>query len=236
MPWKTSPPRWLLATGLLAALLLPRAGRAATPTLLGEALRLGPATYQSEEAGAPAEPEASPAPAPEAAPEETPPAAAPEAATEEPPAPEAATAVAAPAPEAPAAASARVKRPWAHELVAGLIAGSLSLPTTAIISGAIGRGPGNLLAAALPAALLYLALPPLAVTFASYGVGLFFSDREIGWSPAFWLALGVQVLGFALTALSGFNTQRANDLVAITAVHTLALGAVVTLTLPWGKP
>ena len=130
----------------------------------------------------------------------------------------------------------RSRRPWSHELVAGLIAGSLSLPATALLSGAIGRGSGNLLAAAIPAALLYLILPPLAVTFSSYGVGLFFDDAGISWSPALWMALGVQVLGFALTALTGFSTQRANDLVAITAIHTLALGATVTLTLPWGKP
>jgi hypothetical protein len=91
---------------------------------------------------------------------------------------------------------------------------------------------------ALPALLLAVALPPVAVSLASWVAGNWAGPGRFHLSPAIWITTGVSVATFVAAGFLGFNANEPGRLAAYTAADMVLLPAAAVITMQWtaGEP
>ena len=118
---------------------------------------------------------------------------------------------------------------------AGVGAAAIMVPGTLALGTWMGGLTSNLYAAALPPVLLFLALPPLAVTFAEWLMGRLYGE-SFRWGPALAVGVGTQLLLTASAFLFGVSTNNPGNAALFTLAEMILLPAAVTLTMHYSRP
>jgi hypothetical protein len=114
---------------------------------------------------------------------------------------------------------------------AGAAGAALAVPLSLAMCTGIGEGSNNLLLSAVPALLLYLAIPPIAVAASTtYGEAWLF-DTPVDWvRPALWTTLIVHA-GIVFGAMAmGVSTHDLGRVAPFTLAEVLLLPATATLS------
>lgn len=142
-----------------------------------------------------------------------------------------------PCPQCPAPTTLDQAQLSTVQMLSGVVATAVAMPTALALATAIGTGPSDLYVAALPALLVLAVLPPLATTGAEWGL----SKWLLGASPgSFWWSLGAASLGHvgaigAAVALK-VSTQDLSSATVFVASESLLLPSLVTATLALTRP
>jgi hypothetical protein len=115
--------------------------------------------------------------------------------------------------------------------LSGFGAAALTVPATLALGHEIGKHPSNYLAAALPGLLLLLALPPAAVFTTEYLLGRHLKPDRLRFHPAFWTALGVQLVTMVIAIAAGATTHELDRASAFAVADAVILPGTVTLML-----
>jgi uncharacterized membrane protein YfcA len=115
--------------------------------------------------------------------------------------------------------------------LSGFGAAALTVPASMALGHEIGKHPSNYIAAALPGLLLLLALPPAAVFTTEYLLGRHLKPDRLRFHPAFWTALGVQLVTMVVAIAAGANTHELGRASAFAAADAVILPGTVTLML-----
>lgn len=146
-----------------------------------------------------------------------------------------AASVSAPSLSASSATSAGWKLP-ALQFAAGAGAALVSAPATLWLSTALGTLSSNLVLAALPSFLLFIAIPPVAVTLAASLVGNWRAPGSSRFSPAVWATVGAQVLILAASIGLGASSRNFDHAALITLAELVILPAAATGTMRLTRP
>lgn len=146
-------------------------------------------------------------------------------------------------PPAPSAASVASKpdqpspfKLTALQLASGAGAAVVTVPASVALSVWFGSLSNSLVWAALPAVISFVALPPLAVTFAAWWVGNHLLPASASLSPAIWTTLGTQLLVFTVAIALGVHGANLVDLVFLTLVEAVVLPGVSVATMHLSSP
>lgn len=121
---------------------------------------------------------------------------------------------------------------WAlWEGLAGFGAAAVMVPATLALGQEIGKHPSNYLAAALPTLLMLMTLPPAAVTVTEYFLGNHLKKGQMRFHPAFWTAIGVQLVTMVVAIAARATTHDLSDASAFAAIDSVILPGTVTLML-----
>jgi hypothetical protein len=114
---------------------------------------------------------------------------------------------------------------------AGAVGAAVAVPLCLAMSTGIGEGSNNLLLSAVPAVLLYLAVPPFAVAASTtYGEAWLFDTPVDRVRPALWTTLAVHAgLMFGAMAI-GISTHDLGRIAPFTLAEVLLLPATATLS------
>jgi len=115
--------------------------------------------------------------------------------------------------------------------LSGFGAAALTVPASMALGHEIGKHPSNYIAAALPGLLLLLALPPAAVFTTEYLLGRHLKLDRLRLHPAFWTALGVQLVTMVVAIAAGATTRELGRASAFAAADAVILPGTVTLML-----
>ena len=119
------------------------------------------------------------------------------------------------------------------QLAAGFGAAVVSVPLALLLASALGSVPSDIILAAVPSLLLFLAIPPLAVVTAEWFVGR--SNPDLSHPrPAIWWALGTHVLVTTVAALLGMWSRNYTRAAIFTLAEAIALPAVTTWSMQRG--
>lgn len=124
----------------------------------------------------------------------------------------------------------------ALELAVGAGAAAVTVPVALLAGAGVGSLSSNLVLAAVPALLLVLALPPVAVAAAEAWLGDRLAPGRGRFRPAVWVALGVQALMMGAAIALGANARDWRDVVWLTLAEAVALPVAVTLTTSLSRP
>ena len=117
------------------------------------------------------------------------------------------------------------------EYLAGVGAAAITIPSMLAAGQAIGHSTSDLATALVPALLLQLIVPPVAVTLSEWAVGRFGLKDGSRFHPAIWVAVAVNLLGMVIGAASGVYSGEAlgNSLYTISnaVIMPLAVTAVM---------
>lgn len=122
-------------------------------------------------------------------------------------------------------------RPWPSQFLVGAGAAVVAVPGSLLLGSALGSLSNNLFLAALPSLVLFLALPPLAVTWAEWMFGNWDSPGSARFMPAIWIALGVHAAAMVGGIASGASYLNLGSMAILTLIEALVLPAVVTLSM-----
>lgn len=137
--------------------------------------------------------------------------------------------------ESPSGAPSPMK--WmAMEFAVGAGAAVVSVPVALLAGAGLGSLSSNLVLAAAPALLLFLALPPLAVAGLEAWLGNRLSPGRGLFRPAIWVALAVHALVMGAAIGLGASAFNLGDVVLLTLAEAVALPAAVTLTMHLSRP
>jgi len=135
----------------------------------------------------------------------------------------------------PASAPSSMK--WmAMEFAVGAGAAVVSVPVALLAGAGVGSLSSNLVLAAAPALLLFLALPPLAVAGLETWLGNRLSPGRGLFRPAIWVALAVHALAMGGAIALGASAYNWGDVALLTLAEAVALPAAVTLTMHLSRP
>lgn len=135
----------------------------------------------------------------------------------------------------PASASSPMK--WmALEFAVGAGAAVVSVPVALLAGSGVGSLSSNLVLAAGPALLLFVALPPLAVAGLEAWFGNRLSPGRGLFRPAIWVALAVHALTMGAAIAMGASARNWGDVALLTLAEAVALPATVTLTMHLSRP
>jgi hypothetical protein len=119
------------------------------------------------------------------------------------------------------------------QLGAGTVAGLIAIPAFGALGSWIGTLSSNLLAAALPALLVFGALPPLAITAAILFAGNWSGARGLHWNPALWVALGTHVAAIVVAAMLGVFVFDFATMAIFTLIDSVATAGATTWMMNW---
>jgi hypothetical protein len=114
---------------------------------------------------------------------------------------------------------------------AGFGAAALTVPGTLALGHELGKHGSSYLAAALPGLLLLLALPPSAVMATELLLGHRLKPGTLRFHPAFWTAMGVQLVTMVIAIAAGATTHELGGASAFAVADALILPGTVTLML-----
>lgn len=120
-------------------------------------------------------------------------------------------------------------RLWTRELAFSAGAAAIAVPVAFFGARALGRVPKDIVAAAVPSVLLFLALPAASAAFAGW-----WSTHDVPgrrWWPALLLAGGTQLVALGAGILLGVSVNNPAGLVAFFVADVAALAGVTTLGL-----
>jgi hypothetical protein len=115
------------------------------------------------------------------------------------------------------------------QIGAGVVAAAVTAPVSVWLGQWVGSWTGSDLAA-LPALLLAVAVPPLAVTFSGWLAGNWGGPERYHLTPALWVTAGVSVATFVVAGLLGLNANEPGRLAAYTAADAVLLPAAAVTT------
>jgi hypothetical protein len=121
------------------------------------------------------------------------------------------------------------------EFGAGVGAATIMVPGSLALGTWLGSLSSNLYAATLPSMLLFLTLPPLAVTFSEWLMGRQLGD-SLRWGPALGVGIGVQLLLTMSAFLFGVSTNDLGAAALFSLAEILVLPAAITLTMHFSRP
>ena len=128
----------------------------------------------------------------------------------------------------------KVSEPKAKLLVAtGAAAALLATPASLMLGSWVGNGSNNLLGALVPAMLIVLLVPTLAVLFAEWRAAERAAPGRFRWLPALAVALLTQLAVIAGGVLLGVNGVSGAGIALFTLADVLALPTVTTALLNW---
>ena len=134
----------------------------------------------------------------------------------------------------PAGPSRGSQKPLGLMFAGGAGAAVVSVPVALYLGSLMGTWSNQLLAAALPSLLLVVLLPPVTVTLTEWWVVKAVTGRAPSLRPAFWWALGAQVLALVGGVALGVNTGNPTSVALFTAAEAVVLPGVVTWSLSSG--
>ena len=111
------------------------------------------------------------------------------------------------------------------QMLCAIGSGVVGVPVAMLLGTLLGMSSSNLILAALPAVLLYLALPPAAASLAAWMVGDRSQTVEVGWKGAFFASLGVHLLVTTVAVLLGASSRGPLGVVLISVVDGALIGA-----------
>lgn len=126
--------------------------------------------------------------------------------------------------------------PWqaaGAEYAAGVAVAAVAVPLSMEVGTMIGKSSSDLTTALVPALLITLLVPPVAVAGAEWSVARLCGRRGARFHPAVWAGLGVSVLGVLFGALGGVWTENKLSFSLFVAAESLALPAAVTATMKY---
>lgn len=124
----------------------------------------------------------------------------------------------------------------ALEFAVGAGAAVVAVPVALLAGAGVGSLSSNLVLAAAPALLLFLALPPLAVAGLEAWLGNRLSPGRGLFRPAVWVALAVHALALGGAIALGASAYNWRDVALLTLAEAVALPAAVTLTMHLSRP
>jgi len=133
-------------------------------------------------------------------------------------------------PPAPAPAPKGEQRPTLLlQIGSGAVAAAVTAPVSIWLGQWMSSWTGSDLGA-LPALLLAVALPPVAVSLAGFLIGNWGGPERYHLSPAIWITTGVSVATFVVAGFLGFNANEPAQLAAYTAADMVLLPAAAVTT------
>ncbi len=143
----------------------------------------------------------------------------------------------------PPAAPAVVAAPAALDLAdlglrygAGVAAGVVVVPLSLALGTWLGTTSSNLVAAALPALLVVLILPPVAMTLGPWWAGNRLEEGSARLRPALWVAAGVHLAVFVAALLLGASSRDLGEGALVVGADALLVPLAVTATMHWTRP
>jgi hypothetical protein len=130
----------------------------------------------------------------------------------------------------PGDAAAPFMNPVLGEGLAGLGAGLITVPLMMLAGVSMQNDSPNLVVAALPPLLLFIAVPAVGVTFSEWAVGHALG-AQVRVQPSVYIALGVQVLAYLFGTLAGVNPKNFAGMAVFSVVDALVLSGVVLGTM-----
>ena len=124
----------------------------------------------------------------------------------------------------------------ALEFGAGAAAALVATPASLALSVWLGTLSNSLIWAALPAALAFVAIPPLAVVLAEWATANALLPGSARLSPTVWVSLGAQVLVLVGAILLGAHGANVGDAALLTLVEMLVLPGASTAMIHWTSP
>jgi hypothetical protein len=115
------------------------------------------------------------------------------------------------------------------QIGAGVAAAAVTAPVSIWLGQWVSSWTGNDLGA-LPALLLAVAVPPLAVTLSGWLVGNWGGPERYHLVPAVWITAGVSVATFVVAGFLGLNANEPARLAAYTAADMVLLPAAAVTT------
>lgn len=125
-------------------------------------------------------------------------------------------------------------KPAAFVFLAGAGAAMVSVPVSLVLGTAIGSLSSSLAGALVPSLILLAAIPPIAITVAAYLVAQHFFPDAARFSPAIFVAIGLQLIGVLSAVFAGVSSVNPASVVAFTAVEAVVIPAGVALTMGLG--
>jgi hypothetical protein len=119
------------------------------------------------------------------------------------------------------------------QFAAGAAAAMVAVPLSLGFAIGFGAVPTDLLVALIPAALVLVIVPALAVTWAVRAMGNRDHPGTYRWAPAVWLTLGVQLLAVAGGMLFGLAVANFTSFFLVTLAEMVLLPAAATLPMRW---
>lgn len=123
-----------------------------------------------------------------------------------------------------------------YQYAAGAAVSLVAVPASVGAGTMLGRASNDLVVAALPAALTFMAVPTFGVTLAEVHVGNVLAPGSARLSPAIFAALGVDLAALALGAVGGVSTRDPVGLTLFTVATSVVMPGFVTLTLHFTQP
>jgi uncharacterized membrane protein YfcA len=114
------------------------------------------------------------------------------------------------------------------EYLAGVGAAALTIPSMLAAGEAIGKSSPDLATALVPAILLQLIVPPVAVTLAEWAVGRYGLKDGSRFHPAIWVAVAVNLVGIVIGAAGGVYSGDALGNSLYTITNSLVMPLAVT--------
>lgn len=111
----------------------------------------------------------------------------------------------------------------------GVVAAAVTAPVSIWLGQWVGSWTGSDLGA-LPALLLAVALPPVAVSLGGWLIGNRGGPERYHLSPAIWVTAGVSVATFIVAGILGLNANEPARLAAYTAADMVLLPAAAVTT------
>lgn len=115
------------------------------------------------------------------------------------------------------------------QLAAGAGAALVSTPIALYTAAAVGSLSNRLVLAALPAFIVFLAIPALAVTAAQWAVGNNLSPGSVSFQPAVWIATAVNLAVLVVSIVLAASVQKTTHVVGIAVASAVLLPVAVTL-------
>jgi hypothetical protein len=112
---------------------------------------------------------------------------------------------------------------------AGVVAAAVTAPVSVWLGQWVSTWTGNDLGA-LPALLLAVAVPPLAVTLSGWLIGNWGGPERYHLMPALWVTAGVSVATFVVAGILGLNADEPGRLAAYSAADAVLLPAAAVAT------
>lgn len=132
--------------------------------------------------------------------------------------------------ETPPAAPKEEQRPTLLlQAGVGVAAAAVTAPVSVWLGQWVGSWTGNDLGA-LPALLLAVAVPPLAVTLSGWLIGNWGGPERFHLMPAVWVTAGVSLATFVVAGFLGLNANEPGRLAAYTVADALLLPAAAVTT------
>ncbi len=115
----------------------------------------------------------------------------------------------------------------------GVAAAAIATPASIFLGQWVSSLTGSNYLGGLPALLMVVAVPPVAVTLSSWLAGNWGGPERFRLSPAIWVATGVSLAALVAAGFLGFNATEPGQVALYTAADAVLLPAAAVGMLQW---